>query len=378
MSSNLCPPCRQILVKTKSDRIFYPHHSSAPELLCCPCSLCKLLCDGLYSSSCPLNEAVEIGDEGSMTFDYRIGRDYSMQDIPLSIMFTVSYPNRKKKKGTTPASQRFFHQKILVVKSDENEDSRVVSGNTGSGESWKVARRWLETCFDSHSKCGQTQRPKWMPTRLLDIGTQDSKFIHLCLTDETPGILPYTTLSHCWGEIEIKRLLNDNLTEMIKGIRIDELPQTFQDAITITRRLSIRYLWIDSLCIVQDSSEDWARQSSMMGKVYQNGYCNIAATGAPDGRTGCFLERDPMLAQKCRVKVETPLPKFDLKPGLYDLVPRNLWEHGLSNGPLNKRAWVAQERILAPRMLHFASNQLFWECNELVRFIAREPRMDYN
>jgi hypothetical protein len=177
---------------------------------------------------------------------------------------------------------------------------------------------------------------------------------------------PYTTLSHCWGKVEFLQLLKGNFASMKEGIKIDDLPKTFQDAVAITRRLGVRYLWIDSLCIIQKSTEDWARESSMMGDVYQNGLCNIAATGAPDGQWGCFMERDPILAQKCEVRVDRPLSKFNLKPGLYDLVPRNLWEGGLSNAPLNKRAWVAQERILAPRVLHFGRNQLFWECNGLV------------
>jgi hypothetical protein len=208
-----------------------------------------------------------------------------------------------------------------------------------------------------------------MPARLLDVGMQDSRFIRLHETNATTVRLPYATLSHCWGKIEIKRLLQGNIKECRKGIEIDVLPKTFQDAITITRKLGIRHLWIDSLCIVQDSAEDWAEQSSVMGKVYQNGYCNIAATGAHDGRAGCFLERDPKLAQKCRVKLELNLRKFKLRHGLYDLVPRSLWDVGLYVAPLNRRAWVAQERIMAPRILHFSSNQLFWECTELVSSI---------
>ena len=366
MSSNLCTLCSQILTKGKSDRDFHPHHSSASELLKCSCHLCKILCDGLRSSSCPLDNAVKFGGDHALAFEYIVSLDGSIEESPLVIRFVALYPNRKVEKDATPASQRFFHQKILVVESDANEKEMVINRNTGSGESWRVASRWLERCFSTHPKCGQTQTPKWLPDRLLDIGSRDSGSICLIETDETTQFLPYTTLSHCWGKLEIKRLLTKDFDAMTKSIRTDELPKTFQDAITITRKLGIPYLWIDSLCIVQDSIEDWAQQSSVMGMVYQNGYCNIAATGALDGRMGCFLERDPTLAQKCRVQIETAVPKFKLKPGLYDLVPRNLLENGLSNEPLNRRAWVTQERILTPRVLHFSRNQLFWECNELV------------
>jgi hypothetical protein len=87
-----------------------------------------------------------------------------------------------------------------------------------------------------------------------------------------------------------------NLNQFIECIDIAELPKTFQDAIEISRRLDIRFLWIDSLCIIQDSKEDWLKESVIMGDIYQHAYCNIAATAAPDGRTGCFLERNPLLA----------------------------------------------------------------------------------
>jgi hypothetical protein len=174
------------------------------------------------------------------------------------------------------------------------------------------------------------------------------------------------TLSHCWGQNKIKRLLEENLDQMKKTIRVAELPKTFQDAIAVTRKLGIQYLWIDSLCIIQDNQEDWARESSIMGLIYKNGYCNIAAAAASDGTQGCFQQRDPLLAQPCRVTLDRELKRFGLKTGLYNLVPHTLWEQGLSKAPLLKRGWVVQERVLARRVLHFGRNQLFWECQELV------------
>jgi hypothetical protein len=239
---------------------------------------------------------------------------------------------------------------------------------------------WLDQCDRTHSKCHRTAQRSWRPTRLIDVGTPDRPCLHLAVTDNNFPVLPctYTTLSHCWGEIMIKRLTKDELASMIKGFHGADLPKTFQDAIAITRRLGVRFLWIDSLCIIQDSEEDWAKESSMMGNVYQNGICNIAATGAADGSAGCFMKRDPILAQNCRIKIDATLSKVRLKPGIYDLVPEKLWEDGLSTAPLNQRAWVVQERILAPRVLHFSGNQLFWECNELVRVpFALDPFLSF-
>lgn len=142
------------------------------------------------------------------------------------------------------------------------------SRSTDSDESWEVATSWLAECINTHLKCRSSSEARRLPTRLLDVGEHGSLTVCLHLTDGTPSTVLYVILSHCWGGINIQKLENETLSPMLKGISISTLPQTFQDAITITRRLGLRYLWIDSLCIIQDSTEDWARESSMMGLVY--------------------------------------------------------------------------------------------------------------
>jgi hypothetical protein len=81
-----------------------------------------------------------------------------------------------------------------------------------------------------------------------------------------------------------------------------------------------------------------------MGEIYKNFVCNIAATAALDGRTGCFLQRNPLLARVCRVEIES-LPGAYLRPGFYDLVPQSLWRDHVENAPLNQRVWVVQVRM---------------------------------
>ncbi len=167
----------------------------------------------------------------------------------------------------------------------------------------------------------------------------------------------YMTLSHCWGQLHIKRLETATLDQMCDGINLDELPRTFQDAIKFTRALDVRFLWIDSLCIIQDSVTDWAAEAGTMKDVYKHAFCNIAA---PDGRSGCFVEKDPQLSKVRRVQPENDST-------LYDLVADELWLHNVDKAPLNTRAWVVQERYLSPRILHCSRQQLFWECCEPVR-----------
>jgi hypothetical protein len=155
------------------------------------------------------------------------------------------------------------------------------------------------------------------------------------------------------------KLTRGNIEEMVEGVGLSCLPKTFQDAIIITRKLGLRFLWIDSLCIIQDSADDWATESSSMRLIYKNCLVNIAATGAEDGSMGFFFDRDPIFASPCRLKVK--------KTRTHDFVPSSVWLHDVNYAPLNSRAWVVQEQLLAPRVLHFGKRQLFWECNELVR-----------
>ncbi|KAF2811222.1 heterokaryon incompatibility, partial [Mytilinidion resinicola] len=101
----------------------------------------------------------------------------------------------------------------------------------------------------------------------------------------------YVALSHYWGNTHTFITTSTNLAKTYEGIPWLELPKTFQDAVIINRRLGIRYLWIDSLCILQDSESDWHFESARMGEIYTNSYITSAASLAPNGGTGIFHSR---------------------------------------------------------------------------------------
>jgi hypothetical protein len=149
------------------------------------------------------------------------------------------------------------------------------------------------------------------------------------------------------------KLGQDNLAHLKSGLSIDELPQTFIDAIKVARTLSIQYLWIDSLCIMQDSPSDWAKEAAIMSEVYKNSICNIGATVATNSSEGLFRRRDPNLVDTFRFRVDNRAFCIT-RPTLF-------WE-SISEAPLCKRGWVVQERWLCPRMLHFGEEQILWEC----------------
>lgn len=170
------------------------------------------------------------------------------------------------------------------------------------------------------------------------------------------------TLSHCWGPEPPIRLTRANIESMKRGISVKDLPRSFQHALVVTGWFQCRYLWIDSLCIVQDSIEDWEKESGLMRHVYKNAWLNVAATAATDSSSGLFFNRKPSLVSTGSVLTSW---EADLPKGMFYFFLRDFWEDGVRRAPLNRRAWVVQERFLSRRNLHFGSRGIFFECHEL-------------
>ncbi|KAF2026908.1 HET-domain-containing protein, partial [Setomelanomma holmii] len=173
---------------------------------------------------------------------------------------------------------------------------------------------------------------------------------------------PYVALSHCWGQ-PIKKeqktfcTTQDNIGGRLEGFSVLELPKTFQDAVTVTRELGVLYLWIDSLCIIQeeDDKADWDRESRRMESVFSQAYCTIAATAAADSNAG-FLERD--IRTSYVYVQDSSGNKFYVSNDIDD------FDEDVDKAKLNTRAWVMQEAVLSRRTIHFSANQVYWECGE--------------
>jgi hypothetical protein len=210
--------------------------------------------------------------------------------------------------------------------------------HTGSEESLDFAVKWVHNCLVFHGVCNTNQDKSFRPSRLLYLG---SKSVRIHTSVEMPNRLQYLTLSHCWGKHQLVRLLESNLTSFCDNVPYELLPPTFRDAIRITRRLGFLYLWIDSLCIIQDSSEDWNHEARLMGKIYTNATCNIAASDAPDSSHGCLYSRNPRTIQPEAVTLEGDGEKIMFnKTDIYE-------EHHM----LYTRAWVSNKlyKIYKPR-----------------------------
>ncbi|KAK4233304.1 heterokaryon incompatibility protein-domain-containing protein [Achaetomium macrosporum] len=243
--------------------------------------------------------------------------------------------------------------------------------STSSEQSMQWAKEMLENCEAHHEKCKVAPKmtAPWLPTRLIFLGKPG----HMPRLIETPGMLlepcsappRYTTLSHCWGEAHPLKLTTQNRLQLSDGIPGHDIPKTFADAMEITRSLGLEYIWIDSLCIIQDDKRDWEYECTQMADVYRHGYCNIATLEAADSRAGCFYARDPTLLRPVVVEAKW----HDRSRAVWVHRPYTdmfelSWE--IDNSPVHLRAWVLQERLLSCRVLHFGQKMVYWECKEML------------
>ncbi|KAF5697658.1 het-domain-containing protein [Fusarium mundagurra] len=233
---------------------------------------------------------------------------------------------------------------------------------------------WLKECDDTHTSACSLEPVlslPVLPTRCVDVGEPDGS------TEPRLAILNgcharYTTLSHCWGKGQLlARLTTSSVLPLSDAIRLDTLPRTYRDAISITRALGIRYIWIDSLCIIQDDADDWERESANMASIYRYAYLNLAATSALDSNGGCMHPSRPTMS----FQIEPPPrwrstgpgsfgPAVPTEPATPALVRPSGSARDLEKAALNTRAWVLQEVCLSRRTIHFAQDQMYWFCAE--------------
>jgi len=155
--------------------------------------------------------------------------------------------------------------------------------NSGSARAVEHTQSKLKICQETHPGCQLQVARSGLPTRLLDIGntTEDGQILLVIV--QMKGVqAPYVALSHCWGnqdEAVMPKTTSLNLETQENGIVMECLPRTFRDAINLTRRLDMRYLWIDSLCILQDDTVDWEKESSNGIDISECPACHICSSG---------------------------------------------------------------------------------------------------
>jgi hypothetical protein len=254
----------------------------------------------------------------------------------------------------------FSYHEVDWLDSSKPWHAAQLAKSTASDATFLLAKYWLQRCLTHHRECCKAELfPSQYPTRLLAVGHEDT--VRLVLTSELTRKPKYLTLSHCWGGADIIKLKSTNYSSFQNSIPLVALPKTFKDAIIITRRLGYEYLWIDSLCIIQNLPVDWSRESSIMGIIYRQSVCTIAALAAQSSHQGCFTKRNPLYYRHCRILGNS-------EKGVYVLgaTTPKMWVTGGygESCKLNRRGWVVQERLLSPRTLYFGPRSIGWECIE--------------
>lgn len=248
--------------------------------------------------------------------------------------------------------------------------AREVSTDSSSKGCLDLISAWIKDCARNHPACQRLDAQR-LPTRVIKVGSKNSELRLYASKNESSR---YISLSHCWGGVKSMTLTKDNLNSMIARIPFADLPKTFSDAVDITRRLGVPYLWIDSLCIIQDSAEDWEIEAAKMSDIYANAYLTIAADGAANSHGGCYVagkNRDTKVTEakctdvfgdKCHVYIRSNTGY----PEQVHIPAHERTRVGL-HSTLASRAWVLQERVLSHRTLHFTSKEVTWECETLIR-----------
>ncbi|ETR97503.1 HET-domain-containing protein, partial [Trichoderma reesei RUT C-30] len=262
----------------------------------------------------------------------------------------------------SPWRQPWFPDRGLTV-----FERPVPSGNTESDEAFQKATNWFRECQATHAHCSVGEAPE-MPDRVLDIAAEDNASgVRLVHTHGRKA--RYACLSHRWGT-DTSKALKQNINSLCDEVSWDYLSPTYQDSITFLRKFSnwhqqeygeeIRYIWIDSLCIIQDSKSDWKKHSLKMSDIYSNSSLTLVESHGLHTEKRLFQDSTSRNPSK-HVTVR------DAQGKDHELHYRHTICHPTfmvadDNVPVWKRAWVFQERLLSHRLLVFGADELSWQC----------------
>ncbi|KAF2280703.1 HET-domain-containing protein [Westerdykella ornata] len=255
---------------------------------------------------------------------------------------------------------------------------RYIGNDPSSASHYETARNWLQAC-SSHSKCnqrvsGSVQIDPYhspLPTRVVEITRENNQQrLYLRQTEGLNGA--YITLTHRWNEFTGKCITTtSNYEERLLGGDFGELPQLFRDALTIAEKLNIKFIWIDSICIIQqgDNLADWRREAPKMAQYYQFSVFTLAGTA--EDMTGGLLQPYPRDSVPWASKL-VRLPYRD-KAGavagdFYAYIRRvplvGEYMDQVRSSILFRRGWILQEWLLSKRLLWYTPNGLFFECQQ--------------
>lgn len=315
------------------------------------------------------------GDEGSDDWEF-IEDESNKEDAPQDVVFTHPLGSdeiRIQNPGSVARSTWYTEEPLdraarygypLSPRCLETLDM-----STASDVSMNLASKWIEICRATHENCRKrSTKTGYAPTRLLDVSEASDKSTgvvtlvdsaKLMAASRTPILVLYATLSHRWNPSHNYATTTSNVDEhQDMGMRIALLPKTFAEACITVRMLGLRYIWIDSLCVIQDSSEDKASEIPKMADYYQSAELNLSAS--TETLEGLWSDRDGTANKPFTINATLSLPEKK-KEVVLELAPvlRAAKSH------LDYRGWILQERIFPKRTLFFDAYWISFECSEM-------------
>lgn len=239
----------------------------------------------------------------------------------------------------------------------------------GAVTSIQKAKVWLQECLDNHESTCHEPDVGFVPTRLIRLLPHNNAIT--CRLQDMSSFevtTPYAALSYCWGGDQTFKTTTETLSQYLISIDPQVLPQTLQDAIHVAYHLGLEHIWIDALCIVQNSSADKAIEIGRMARVYQNATITISATRAKAVWDGFLAPRAPLGSHLPDRVFSLPCQRESEKVGNIILVPSTF--EGLD--PLDARGWTFQERVLSPRVLDFGTLRTQYTCQALKTIVPSD------
>lgn len=212
-----------------------------------------------------------------------------------------------------------------------------------------IIKDWMRVCEEGHSRCKLLGSLSSTENRLRLIDVEEDRIIDSTQSER------YIALSYVWGSATLAVLTKDTLPQysLRGGLQAIQLPQTIADCMQLAKNLGERYLWVDSLCIIQDDDDDKLKQLHTMDDVYRSAVLVIVAAAGSDAHAGLCGIGHLKRREWQRTETVCGLPYMTAKPPLRDVLNGTKW---------NSRGWTLQEAILARRILFLTDDQMYWSC----------------
>ena len=239
--------------------------------------------------------------------------------------------------------------------------ARSINTNPGSSDSIKLAQTWLDHCLNKHDRCPKPTG--FMPHRVLAmLGKTPWDGLRVIESSSVVDLRRYAALSYCWGPVEkTYAATTAKMSSLVDKIEWHSLPATIKEALVMTFNLGLKYLWVDAICIIQDSDQDKNLQLGMMPMIYSEALFTIGASRSEAAERGFLSKRVPF--EGCTVTFHDTIGRN----GLAMIVDSSSVDAQRAIEFTETRAWCLQERVLSPRFLDFHNLQTLWHCNTLLK-----------